>query len=159
MGSINIDFIQKDTTTQDDHLYSDIHLDLVNDYKVKANFPKDKAELVDIKVAYDVEAVKNSLTSIFSTIPGQRLLLPEFGLDIRRFLFAPVSDGTAYVIGELMNEAIEKWEPRVVVNQLSIFPNADDHRYDITLDMSIPSLKSNANFFGAILEGDGFVRG
>jgi phage baseplate assembly protein W len=159
MGSINIDFIQKDTTTQDDHLYSDLHLDLDNDYKVQGNFQRDTTRLIDIKIAYDVEAVKNSLTSILSTYPGQRLLIPEFGVNIKRFLFSPVSETNALAIGELMNEAIEKWEPRVVIQSLNITPLIDDHQYDISLDFYIPTLKTSANFFGSILEGEGFTTG
>lgn len=159
MGSINIDFIQKDTTTQDDNLYSDLHLDIDNDYKIRGNFEKDTTRLVDIKIAYDIDAVKNSLTSIFSTYPGQRLLVPEFGVNLKKFLFSPVSDTNARAIGELINESIEKWEPRVTIRSLSIMPLIDDHRYDISLDFYIPSLNASANFFGSIIEGQGFTIG
>lgn len=159
MGSINIDFIQKDNTTESEYLYSDLHLDLDNDYKVRANFTKVGTQIADIKIAYDIDAVKNSLTALFSTYPGQRLLLPEYGISIRRFLFSPVSSGNARAIGELMNEAIEKWEPRVVVRELTMVPRIDDHRYDMTLDFYIPSLKTSANFLGSILQGEGFTRG
>lgn len=159
MGSINIDFIQRDNTTQDSHLYSDLHLDLDNDYKVKGNFEKSLTQLVDIKIAYDIDAIRNSLTAIFSTYPGQRLLIPEFGVNIKRFLFSPVSDTNALAIGELMTEAIEKWEPRVVVQSFNITPKTDDHQYDISLDFYIPSLRTGANFFGSILEGEGFTTG
>lgn len=159
MGSLNIDFIQKNTATQSEYLYSDLHLDLDNDYKIKANFPKDATRLVDIKIDYDVDAIKNSLRSIFSTYPGQRLLLPEFGIGIERFLFSPVSDGTARAIGTLMNQAIENWEPRVQVIELQIVPRVDDHRYDISLNFYIPSLKTTANFMGSVLQGEGFTTG
>ena len=159
MGSLNIDFIAKDTTTKSEHLYSDVHLDLVNDYKKVGNYDREFTNLVDIKVSFDVQAVKNSLTSILGTNLGERLLLPEFGLNIKRFLFAPVSEGCALSIGELMTEAIERWEPRVLIRELKIFPNIDDQRYDISLDFHIPSLKTDANFLGSILQGEGFVQG
>lgn len=159
MGSINIDFIEKDNTTQSDYLYSDVHLDLTNDYKIRANYSKSEAQLVDIKVAYDIDAIKNSMNAIFSTNLGERLLIPEFGVNIKRFLFSPVSTGTARAIGELLNEAIERWEPRVEVQRLAVSPIIDDHRYDISLSFYIPSLKSNATFLGSILQGEGFTRG
>ena len=54
MGSINIDFIERDTTTQDNHLYSDLHLDLDNDYKIKGNFAKDETRLIDIKIVCNI---------------------------------------------------------------------------------------------------------
>ena len=159
MGSINLDFISKDNTTQSQYLYSDVHLDLENDYKIRANFPKDTTNLVDIKIAYDIEAIKNSMTAIFSTNPGERLLLPDFGINIKRLLFSPVSDNTAHTIGELMAESIERWEPRVTIKQLKIAPLKDDARYDIDLEFVVPSLKKSGNLLGSIIQGDGFIRG
>lgn len=158
MGSINIDYIKKDDTAKGGFLYSDLHLDLENDYKIKANYTKSGTQLVDIKIAYDIDAIKNSINAIFSTNLGERLLLPEFGVNIKRFLFSPVSSGTARAIGELLNEAIEKWEPRVLVNRLDITPIIDDARYDISLEFYIPSLKISEVFLGTILQGDGFMR-
>ena len=38
MGSVNLDFLSKKDTGAVDYLYSDLHLDLDNDYKVKGNF-------------------------------------------------------------------------------------------------------------------------
>ena len=159
MGSINIDFIAKDNTTQSEYLYSDVHLDLENDYKIRANFPKSATNLVDIKISYDIEAIKNSMTAIFSTNKGERLLLPEFGINIKRLLFSPVSDNTARIIGELMREGVEAWEPRVTIEQLRIAPLRDDARYDIDMEFYVPSLKKSGNLFGSVLQGDGFIRG
>ena len=159
MGSVNIDFIGRNDITQSSHLYSDKQLNLRNDYKVRGNYDKANTRLIDIKISYDMDAIRNSLTAIFSTYPGQRLLLPEFGLNIQRFLFSPVSDTTARAIGELMHEAILKWEPRVKVTDLSISPKAYDHRYDISLEFYVPSLKTSGNFLGSVVAGDGFIRG
>ena len=159
MGSISIDFIKKDDTTTTGHLYSDLHLDLQNDYKVRANWGKSSTELVDIKISYDIEAVKNSLTSIISTNPGERLLRPEFGLNIKRFLFSPATEHTAEIIGQLILDVIDRWEPRVTIREVTIIPLAEDQRYDVTLDFTVPSLKTGGSLFGSFLEGGGFVRG
>ena len=159
MGSLNIDFLARDSRTKTRNLYSDVHLDIVNDYKIRGNYHKNETRLIDIKVAYDMEAIANSMTSLFSTYPGQRLLLPEYGLNIKRFLFSPVSENTAISIGELIFEAIEKWESRVEVRDLSIMPRIEAAQYDIFLDFYVPSLKKSANFLGSILQGDGFIRG
>ena len=159
MGSINIDFLKKDDRTKTSHLYSDVHLDLENDYAIRGNYKKSETNLIDIKISYDIEAIKNSLTALFSTYPGQRLLLPSYGVSIQRYIFSPVSDGNARLIGEQLNNAISLWEPRVAINRINISPKKQDHRYDIVLDMYVPSLKESANFVGSIIEGDGFIRG
>ena len=81
MGSLNIDYIAQDNTTQDEFLYADLHLDLENDFKMRGNHTVDETTRVDIKVARDIEAVNNSLATLFSTMPGQRLLYPTYGVD------------------------------------------------------------------------------
>ena len=159
MGSINLDFLGRDTTRKTSALYSDLYLELSNDYKIRGNFTRSETQVSDIKVSHDIDAIRNSLTGLFSTYPGERLLLPEYGLNIRRFIFAPVSTGSAYAIGELMSEAIERWERRIELLDLSIIPLIDEHRYDISLTFNAPALKSDANFLGSVVEGDGFIRG
>jgi len=159
MGSVNIDFLKRDDTTKPGFLYSDIHMDLQNDYKVRANFGKAKTQLIDVKISYDVEAVFNSLTALFNTNRGERLLLPEYGIDLRSLLFQPVSDGVAEIIGQSIKDGIDRWEPRVYLNLVTIEPIPDDHVYIIELELTIPSLKSTVVFGGSILQGEGFVRG
>lgn len=159
MGSININYIAKDTTTQTQYLYSDVHLDLANDYKIRANFPKDETSVIDIKVAHDMEAIKNSLGALFSTFPGQRLLLPEFGLNIKRFLFSPISNGNAMAIGEMMKSAVSNWEPRVEIMDIAIAPLVDEQVYNIDIEFFVPSLKAAGHFTGNVIHGDGFIQG
>ena len=159
MGSLNIDFLKRADNGSSDHLYADVHLDLENDYKVRANFAKSSTKLVDIRVSRDMEAIYNSLTSIFGTSPGERLLLPEFGCDLRNFLFAPVSDVAGSAIGHVIKQAVEKWEPRVVIDLISIVPRPEEHEYVISLELVVPTLKTRANYTGNFIQGEGFVRG
>lgn len=159
MSSVNVDFLKREDRGNDGHIYTDVHLDMENNYKVRGNFSKSSTRLIDIKVSHDVEAVYNALTSIFGTVPGQRLLLPEFGCDMRRFIFEPISDGVAEGIGQSIKEAIERWEPRVLIDMVSISPKPADHVYIIELALVIPSLKRRANYFAKFIQGEGFVRG
>lgn len=159
MGSINIDFLSRNDTTKSSALYSDLQLDLTNDYKVRGNFTKDSTQVIDIKIAYDLDAIANSLTNLFRTLPGQRLLLPEYGLNIQQFLFSPITTSSAHSIGELMSEAIDKWEPRIEITNLSIRPQPSDGVYEISLSFFVRSLKLNSTFSGNVVQGDGFIRG
>ena len=158
MASVNIDFIKQDNTTKSKFLYSDIHLDLVNDYKTVGNYSKPDTQLVDIKISYDLEAVYNSLNALFNTVPGQRLLLPEYGIDLRSLLFKPISDGIAEAIGYKIKHGIDKWEPRVYVKLITVEARPDEHEYLISLEMTVPTLKDVSIFSGRILQGEGFVR-
>jgi hypothetical protein len=64
-----------------DYTYKDLEMDLKIDYTKTSplnNFKEQK----DIVVDYDVAAIKNSIFNIFTTIPGQKLLNPPFGLNL-----------------------------------------------------------------------------
>ena len=61
MATIN--FYQPSTINQKKYLYSDIQLDL----EEEVIFLKNKKSKSDIVVNYDVEAVRNSITNLFST--------------------------------------------------------------------------------------------
>ena len=115
--------------------------------------------LVDLKISYDVEAIYNSLFGLFNTAPGERLLLPEYGIDIRRYLFRPISPNMAQVIGETLKEGVGTWEPRVILEQVSVQPYPDTHTYIIALEMYIPSLKRSTTLAGSFIRGKGFTRG
>jgi len=40
----------------------------------------------------NVNAIRNSLHNIFSWIPGERVLLPEFGSNLRKLLYEGITD-------------------------------------------------------------------
>ena len=67
------------------YVYKDLSLDLTQT-KIQSpgfNLPVPGS---DIKADFDIGAIANSLTNLFNTLPGQRFLFPEYGLDLYQFL-------------------------------------------------------------------------
>lgn len=157
MGSLNINYIRKPDVTKSRHLYADLFFDLDNDYRVKANFSKESSTLIDIKVAYDEYAIRNSLNALFNTNIGQRLLLPEYGLNLNRFIFQPISYAGGTAVGNMIKDGIERWEPRVSVTQITVNPDIDKQTYYITLDLYAPSLGRRINFLSELVRGEGIT--
>lgn len=91
----------------------------------------------------NVKAVFNSLRNIFSWIPGERILNPEFGSKLRLYLYDGITPENKEQIAAEIRGVCLKWEPRV--NIVSIHP-ANDVRLDedntVQLDIifTIPSL-------------------
>jgi len=173
MGSIILRNL-KSTTKVNKATYIDLHLDLVEDVVLSkgigTSFPRGR----DIQVSYDEEAIKNSLTNIFNTIPGERFLIPEFGANLRQYLFRPVTESTANQIGRVVLDAVERWEPRVTVENVNVvgkpfgststkdtgrytnlvrstIPNTEDE-YDVTIIISIPALRKRTKLEGILTE-------
>ena len=61
--------------------YKDLSLDISQTKIIQPGF-KDSVPGTDIQASFDTKAIINSLTNLFNTLPGQRFLFPEYGLDL-----------------------------------------------------------------------------
>ena len=129
--------------------YKDLHLDMA-EVNVKTNQAGQSIKGKDIKVDYDLDAILNSLRNIFSTRKGERFLVPEFGCNLYRYLFEPISEYTGNKIGNEIVTAIETWEPRVTLKVVNVVGNPDIHQYDVTISLVINDIKRLVNISGNI---------
>lgn len=71
------------------------------------------------------EKVRQAIFIILDTEPGERLMLPEFGCGLRRYLMQPNNAATRADIERAVNLALQRWEPRIRVSQVDVTPGAD----------------------------------
>lgn len=100
----------------------------------------------DIKKATDINAIVNSLGNIFTTMQGSRRMLPEAFLPIYEMLFNPIDDITARNIGIEMLRAIKDWETRIVVENINVYPDEDNNRYDVSLIFRVIDTNERAKY-------------
>jgi phage baseplate assembly protein W len=70
--------------------------------------------------------VRESIRVILTTEPRQRLLLPDFGCGLGRFLFEPNTVATRQQIQDQVLKALAKWEPRITVEAVLVDPDPQD---------------------------------
>lgn len=85
----------------------------------------------DVQVVENAIAVKQALLTILETAKGDRLFEPDFGCDLRRFLFEPMDGQTSTDIKEAIEGSIGRFEPRVTVLRVSVAPMANTDGYNI----------------------------
>jgi phage baseplate assembly protein W len=66
--------------------------------------------------------IKQAIRIILNTAPGERVMRPEFGCRIHEVLFWPANSNTAAVVERFVEEALARWEPRIVVHQVNASP-------------------------------------
>ena len=66
--------------------YADMSLDLKLE-QVQNEEAYSKLYTKDIRANYDLGAIENSIKNLFTSFPGDKLLNPEFGLNLNQFLF------------------------------------------------------------------------
>tara|TARA_B100001123_G_C15313170_1_gene1025189 strand:+ start:978 stop:1457 length:480 start_codon:yes stop_codon:yes gene_type:complete len=155
MSSINLSSLSSRRISK--YTYKDVDLDIKTETNVLPRGLYREENITDIKASLDEAAIKNSLSNIFNTAPGQKLLAPNFGLDLKYYLFDPLSEDIGQNIGETIIQGLKQWEPRVIVNRVHVFTDYDQNQYVITLHIAIPTLNiSEAQYTGA-LNNEGFT--
>jgi phage baseplate assembly protein W len=146
--SLKVDNISENSLKKD-FLYKDIAFDLSQDVAFNNQLNKNEF-LKDIVVSYDVEAVKNSVATAFLTAPGDKILTPTYGIDLRRFLFESVDDFTAEIIQDEIEVKLPRMEPRITVSNVTVEADEDSNQYNISLQIDVPSL----NVYGLSIKSE-----
>lgn len=88
-------------------------------------------------------AVKNALHNIFSWTPGERILNPQFGSNLRKYLYEGITDANKELIMAEIRNCIALWEPRVNLERVVDISTTSDTEHNtvkIEIIYSIPSL-------------------
>ena len=137
------------TYTEQKYLYKDLAFDLTKSELLAPGFNVPVPQS-DIKASFDAAAIRNSLQNLFNTRPGQRFLFPEYGLDLHQFLFLPVTDAVASAIRDVMVRGIQRFEPRVTVQNIIVVPDSDSSTFNITIILVLPAFRNSISLQGEL---------
>jgi phage baseplate assembly protein W len=69
--------------------------------------------------------VRQSILLILDTEPGERVMRPEFGCGLRRFLMSPNTPTTRAAIARDVEAALRTWEPRIELQEVDVATTDD----------------------------------
>ena len=78
-----------------------------------------------LPLAEGAEKVRQSILIILETEPGERVMRPDFGCGLRRYLMQPNSSATRTLIERDVGRALELWEPRIRLDAVTVSPGED----------------------------------
>jgi phage baseplate assembly protein W len=104
---------------------------------VDLNISLDKKANGDFSDNLDVDAIKNSLGSIWKTLPGSRRMLFPFASPSWGILFEQIDEITARELGRLLLKAIERWEDRITVSNLHVIADPDNNQFIVQLTFTV----------------------
>lgn len=73
-----------------------------------------------------IDELRQALVMLFSTRPGERAMMPEFGCELDRLIFEPNDATTAGLAIRIVSDAIARHEPRAIVDRLDAYADAVD---------------------------------
>src|SRR5689334_3583448 len=79
-----------------------------------------------IRLTDGIDDLERSIRVVLLTAPGERVMRPEFGCKIWDLLFEPVTPNLLGLITVAVREAIARWEPRVIVEDVTPVVDEND---------------------------------
>ncbi|GAA2065478.1 GPW/gp25 family protein [Streptomyces cheonanensis] len=71
------------------------------------------------------QEVEEAIRLVLATAPGERPMRPEFGCAIHDLVFAPVNEQTTGRIQHEVYTSLDRWEPRIEVNDVEVTVGED----------------------------------
>ena len=91
------------------------------------------------------EDIKQSLYLLLSTVPGERVMRPDFGCGIHKMVFDTLSNTTISQMKDLIEMAILKYEARIKLLEVIIEKNLNEGYVKIQLEYLIHSVNQRSN--------------
>jgi uncharacterized protein len=101
---------------------------------------------LDDKFGYSMNSTLKSVAvqnfkMLMLTAPGERIMLPDFGVGLRNFLFEQKSPALENSLRDRIDQQVSKYMPSVVIERV-IFNDSesDRNRLNVVIFYSIPSI-------------------
>ena len=78
-----------------------------------------------ISTVGSVEEIEQAIRIIITTVPGQRVMRPEFGCRLHELVFASNDAMTAGMAERYVRQALGRWEPRIDLDEVIARPDPD----------------------------------
>ena len=91
----------------------------------------------DLVVSRDASAIKQSIVNLLLTNKGERPFNPDYGSDIRSYLFEPLDYATAGQVSASIEGTLAEFEPRIDVLSIETYPKFNDNGFGVELEYAI----------------------
>ena len=126
MAFSNYDASTTNQSKRSNRIYSDLNL----------SFTKNPATK-DVAKLFDVQAIKRAVKNIILTNRYERPFKSDFGCNLRGFLFENITEPLLVIIKDRVAMAIEKYEPRVTVEDVVVNDDQDKNGLSIMVSFLI----------------------
>lgn len=101
--------------------------------------------------------IRQSLYVLFSTLRGERVMLPDYGCNLSSYVFATADSSLFTAMRAAISSAVLYFEPRITVDQIIIIQDpATPNLLTITLDYTVRLTNTRSNMvYPFYLQGEG----
>lgn len=85
----------------------------------------------------DDRLIKNDILQLLLTVPGERVMRPDYGVNLRNFVFEQMVDRDLSQLKQEVIRAITEFEPRVDVEQVTINRLDEQNKIEIRVVVNL----------------------
>ncbi|TQV87432.1 GPW/gp25 family protein [Aliikangiella coralliicola] len=108
--------------------------------------PTFQKETQSVEMIAGPEDIQSSLEILLSTSLGERVMQPTYGSNLKDYIFEPLDSSLDAFLKDLIKTAILYFEPRILLDKVSLESVPLEGMVTISLDYRIRSTNSRYNF-------------
>lgn len=93
----------------------------------------------NFQLSSEATNIEESINIILRTNLGERVYRPDFGSRLSELAFEPVNSETLLTTRLYVEEALEKWEPRITIHEVMTISNSEKNLIDIKIIYKVRS--------------------
>lgn len=110
------------------------------------NFPPEfEQENGSVIMSSDEENIRQSLWTLLSTSPGERVNRYEYGCPLRDYIFEIMDATTLTLLGEQIKKSVLLFEPRILLEKVQMDVDQPNGRLFIKLEYTICQTNKRSN--------------
>jgi phage baseplate assembly protein W len=90
------------------------------------------------------DQIKSNLVNLLLTSIGERVMNPNFGCELKRFVFEGINENNISDLKISINNSISLYIPEITVSSIDVISNKDSNLIDITVSY-ILNISNNAD--------------
>tara|TARA_R110002020_G_scaffold469792_1_gene695069 strand:- start:1878 stop:2246 length:369 start_codon:yes stop_codon:yes gene_type:complete len=88
--------------------------------------------------------IKQNLKMILLTVPGERVMQPNFGVGLKKFLFENYGSGVEAQIDSKIREQVNLYLPAIIISNIAFgVADPDNNRLAFSVIYAIPNIDAN----------------
>tara|TARA_A100001391_G_C4878158_1_gene227326 strand:+ start:227 stop:589 length:363 start_codon:yes stop_codon:yes gene_type:complete len=86
------------------------------------------------------KTIKQNFKMLLLTNPGERVMVPEFGVGLKRYLFSNFSESPEDFIRTRIMEQAERYMPSITIQRINFRADPDTNYMSISIKYAMPNL-------------------
>ena len=111
------------------------------------NFPPTfRREWYGVEMLSGEDDIRSSIGIILSTIPGERVMLPNFGCNLQPYVFDTMNPANITLIEKIVHDALVFHEPRIIVGDITTTPDQEAGVLNIDIQYTVIATNTRYNY-------------